>query len=60
MESPGARLKKIRLEKGISLEEVHKKTRIHLDLLKAIEEDSLINLSPVYTKGFLKIYCQRR
>ncbi|MCX5702562.1 MAG: DUF4115 domain-containing protein [Candidatus Omnitrophica bacterium] len=58
MESTGARLKKIRLEKGISLEEVQKKTRIHLDILKAIEEDSLINISPVYTKGFLKIYCR--
>ena len=57
METCGVKLKKIRLEKGISLEEVHKKTRIHLDLLKAIEEDSLINLNPVYIKGFLKIYC---
>lgn len=57
MESTGERLKKIRLEKGISLEEVQKKTKIHLDILKAIEEDSLINLSPVYTRGFLKIYC---
>ncbi|MFH1640597.1 MAG: RodZ domain-containing protein [Candidatus Omnitrophota bacterium] len=58
MESAGERLKKIRLEKGISLEEVQKKTKIHLDILRAIEEDSLINLSPVYTKGFLKIYCK--
>lgn len=58
MESTGTRLKKIRLEKGISLEEVHKKTKINLNVLRAIEEDSLINLSPVYTKGFLKIYCR--
>lgn len=58
METPGARLKKLRLERGLSLEEVHKKTKIHLDILKAIEEDSLINLSPIYTKGFLKIYCK--
>lgn len=58
MESQGAKLKKIRLEKGISLEEVQKKTKIHMDILKAIEEDSLINLSPVYIKGFLKIYCK--
>jgi transcriptional regulator with XRE-family HTH domain len=54
----GARLKKIRLEKGLSLEEAHKKTRIELSTLKAIEDDSLINFSPVYIKGFLKIYCQ--
>lgn len=55
-ESPGARLKKIRLEKGLSLEEVQKKTKIHLNILKSIEEDNLINLSPIYIKGFLKIY----
>ncbi|MDD5196183.1 MAG: RodZ domain-containing protein [Candidatus Omnitrophota bacterium] len=53
----GVRLKKIRQEKGLSLEEVRKKTKIHLNILKAIEGDSLTNLSPVYLKGFLKIYC---
>ena len=58
MEHLGARLKKIRFEKGISLEEVQKKTKIHLNILKAIEGDSLTNLSPVYLKGFLKIYCK--
>jgi len=58
MVSPGARLKGIRLERGISLEEVQKKTKIHLNILKAIEGDSLTNLSPVYLKGFLKIYCR--
>lgn len=57
METKGARLKKIRLEKGISLEEAHKKTKIHLNVLKAIEEDSLVNFNPVYIRGFLKIYC---
>ncbi len=58
MESVGARLKKIRLGKGLTLEEVHKKTKIHLNVLKAMEEDSLINVSPVYVKGFLKMYCK--
>jgi cytoskeletal protein RodZ len=58
MELAGTRLKKVRLEKGLSLEEVHKKTKVHLDILKAIEEDRLINISPVYIKGFLKIYCK--
>ncbi|MDD4980375.1 MAG: DUF4115 domain-containing protein [Candidatus Omnitrophica bacterium] len=57
-ESAGARLKKVRLEKGLSLEEVHKKTKVHLNILRAIEEDSLIDFSPIYIKGFLKIYCQ--
>ncbi|MBM3255324.1 MAG: DUF4115 domain-containing protein [Candidatus Omnitrophica bacterium] len=58
MEPAGLRLRKIRLEKGISLEEVHKKTKIHLNVLKSIEEDSLINFNPIYIKGFLKMYCQ--
>jgi len=57
MESIGAKLKKLRLEKGITLEEVHKKTKIHLDILKSIEDDSFVNINPVYLKGFLKIYC---
>lgn len=58
MESTGARLKNLRLEKGLTLEDVHKKTKIHPDILKALEEDSFINLSPIYIKGFLKIYCK--
>lgn len=58
MESIGARLKQVRLEKGFTLEEVHKKTKIHLNILKAIEEDSLVNFSPVYIKGFIKIYAK--
>lgn len=58
MESSGARLKKLRLEKGLTLEAVQKKTKIHLNILRAIEEGSLINFNPVYIKGFLKIYCR--
>ncbi len=58
METIGARIKKKRLEKGLSLEDVQKRTKIHLNVLKAIEEDSIINLSPIYIRGFLKIYCK--
>jgi transcriptional regulator with XRE-family HTH domain len=57
-ESAGVRLKKIRREKGLSLEEVHKKTKLSLGVLKAIEEDSFVGFNPVYLKGFLKIYCK--
>ena len=57
MENAGAKLKKLRLEKGISLEEVQRKTKIHLDVLKSVEDDALANLNPVYINGFLKIYC---
>ncbi len=58
MENAGAKLRKIRLEKGISLEDVQKKTKINLNILKSIEEDSWANLNPVYLKGFVKIYCK--
>lgn len=58
MDSTGVRLRKLRLEKGLSLDEVCKKTKIHPNVLKAIEEDSFVNLSPIYVKGFLKIYCK--
>lgn len=58
MDQAGTRLKKLRLEKGISLEEIQKKTRIHPNILRAIEGDAITNLSPVYLKSFLKIYCK--
>jgi len=58
MESAGERLKKLRLEKGISLEEVQKKTKVNLNILKALEGDGLTDLRPVYLRGFLKIYCK--
>jgi len=51
------RLRKARQQKGVSLEELQRKTKIHLNILKAIEADSLTNLNPVYLKGFIKIYC---
>lgn len=54
----GENLKKIRLEKGISLEQVQKKTKINPNILKAIEGDSISTLSPVYLRGFIKLYCQ--
>lgn len=58
MESAGSRLKIIRQEKGINLEDASRKTKIHINVLRALEGDSITNLSPVYLKGFLKIYCQ--
>jgi len=58
MGSVGQELKKARLAKGLSLEDIHKKTKIHLNILKAIEEDSVVNLSPIYIRGFVKIYCK--
>ncbi len=57
MESAGERLKKVRLSKGIKLEDVHKKTRIHMNILQALEGDGVTDLNPIYLKGFLKLYC---
>jgi len=58
MESIGARLKKVRLAKGLTLEDARKETHTHISILKAIEEDSLINISPIYIRSFLKNYCK--
>lgn len=58
IELVGERLKKIRQEKGFSLEDIQKKTKVHINILKAIEGESLTNLSPVYLKSFIKIYCK--
>ncbi len=57
MEKAGVRLKKIRLDKGISLEEVAKQTKITLSILRSIEDDGFVNIDPIYVKGFVKMYC---
>jgi cytoskeleton protein RodZ len=60
MEGAGARLRTIRLERGISLEDASKKTKVHLNILKSIEDGSFdqMQINPVYLKGFIKIYCK--
>ncbi len=58
MELIGAKLKKIRLEKGLTLEEAHRQTKIHLSILNAMEEGSVAHINPAYLKGFVKLYCQ--
>ena len=54
----GAELKRLRVEKNLTLEEVHKQTKIHLNILKDLEEGQLIDMNPVFVKGFIKIYCR--
>jgi len=56
-ETRGERLRKLREAKGLSLEEVHQRTKIHIRVLKALEEDAMDKISPAYVKGLLKIYC---
>ncbi|MFC1514637.1 RodZ domain-containing protein [Candidatus Omnitrophota bacterium] len=52
-------LKKARLEKDISLQEVSKQTKLHPSMLRNIEETKgLDDIGKFYLKGFLKIYAQ--
>ncbi|MFH0878060.1 MAG: RodZ domain-containing protein [Candidatus Omnitrophota bacterium] len=56
--SVGRILKEARTVKNISLETASKGTRIHVNILKAMESDATKSLGPVYTKGFLKLYAE--
>ncbi len=56
MESIGSELKEIRESKGISLEEVYTKTKIHPNIIKSMEADNFQEIETIYAKGFLKIY----
>lgn len=58
MQTLGAKLRSIRESKGITLEEAHKKTKLSINVLRALEEDNFANFSPIYIKGFLKIYAK--
>ena len=55
----GDYLKSIRLEKGISLEEISNETKIREDNLLLIEKEDFDRLpSEVYIKGFLRAYAK--
>ena len=54
----GKLLKNLREEKGIDLEQIHKKTKLHYNIINALEEDRLHNINSTYVKGFIKIYCR--
>ncbi|MCQ9207964.1 MAG: DUF4115 domain-containing protein [Omnitrophica bacterium] len=59
MQTVGERLKRARLEKNLSLDEVYQQTKIHTRVLEALEEDRAHNfLNLLYVKGFLKTYAQ--
>ncbi len=59
MESIGEKLRQARLQKKLSFEEVYRRTRVHPQVLEALEQDRAHNfLSPIYIKGFLKTYAQ--
>ena len=50
------KLKSIRLEKEIDLEKIHKRTKISLSALNAIEKGKFDQLSYTYARLFLKAY----
>ena len=53
----GERLKKAREDKGISLEEANRATKIHMNVLEALEEDRLEHvLGKTYVRAFLRKY----
>ena len=53
----GEVLRLARINQGLSLEELHKKTEIQLDMLEAMEADDFDQLpSPFYTRSFLRKY----
>ncbi|MFA5038436.1 MAG: helix-turn-helix domain-containing protein [Candidatus Omnitrophota bacterium] len=58
LKSAGALLKEARESKNISLEEAVKATHIHLSVLKSLESDDYSSISPVYAKGFFKLYAE--
>lgn len=51
-------LKEARKNKGISLEDVYKATKIHPNILRALEEGTTLQLSGVYVRSYIKIYAK--
>lgn len=59
MENTGDILRKKRLEKGLTYEEIEKNTRIRRRYLEAMEKEEWhVFPGTVYLKGFLKSYCR--
>jgi transcriptional regulator with XRE-family HTH domain len=56
-ETLGKILKQTRLEKNLSLEDIHRKTKIPLKFLQTIEEDEIPDMDAIYVRGLIKIYC---
>jgi cytoskeletal protein RodZ len=55
----GQKLKKARVAKGLSLEEISKVTKLSEKSLVSIENDQFQDLpAPTYIKGFIKLYAQ--
>ena len=51
-------LKEARSNKGVTLDEVYKATRVHPKILKSLEEGTTLDLNDVYVKSYIKIYAK--
>jgi len=49
-------LKEAREKRNIPLEIAHRDTKIHIKILRALEEGSALDLAPVYINSYIKIY----
>src|SRR6266487_1541914 len=59
MSSVGAHLRQLREARGVSLEEIARVTRVNFSYLQALETDDHASLPvPVFTRGFIRAYCQ--
>lgn len=57
--SVGSYLRALRLERGLSLDEIARATRVPQRYLEALESDALDGLpAPVFARGFIRAYCQ--
>jgi cytoskeleton protein RodZ len=57
--SLGSYLRALRLDRGLTLEEIARATRVPLRYLEALESDALDGLpAPVFARGFIRAYCQ--
>jgi cytoskeleton protein RodZ len=59
MSSVGVYLRELREQKGVSLEDMARATRVGRMQLEALEGESFLELpAPVFVKGFIRAYCQ--
>ena len=49
-------LKKLREEKGISLQDINKRTKINITILKSLENGEFAEISETYLRLFIRAY----
>ena len=59
MAAVGAFLRELRTKRGLSLDDLSRATRVARPYLEALENDAFSSLpAPVFTRGFIRAYCQ--